>query len=96
MNQRLPVQKCGSYDVSIALSIDDLSRLDTNVFQLAKATSKILTRHYPTGYGFCVCILRTDGLQHPIAYVSHSKRQLDVSARCFLCLLFLFVVVVVG
>ena len=48
----LAVEKCGSYNVSIAKSIADLRRIDSAVFGLAANVDQLLAKHYSEGFGF--------------------------------------------
>ena len=47
----LPVQKVGSYECSIARSLDDLIRINPNVFEVADNIRELLEKNYPQGFG---------------------------------------------
>jgi hypothetical protein len=64
----LEVHRVGSYDVSIVPTVDDVKRLNTNVFDLSADTEHTLRSQYPVGYQFVVAQLRESGKFHPLAY----------------------------
>jgi len=64
----LAVFKCGSYQYSVAHSLADIDRLQTNVFRVAQDVQVLLSKHYATNYGFLVCICDKTGEYEPIAY----------------------------
>ena len=65
----LAVFEVGSYSCSVALGLDDLERINPDVFEVSENISTILAKHYASGFGFLICQLRAQGKQHPIAYV---------------------------
>lgn len=67
----IEVLQVGAYKVSIVPSIDDLDRLDDEVFKLTPKTKSVLSAHYARGFQFVVCMFSAaDSIQHhhPIAY----------------------------
>ncbi len=66
----LKVYQCGSYNVSIVLTLKDFDYLDPNYFKLNDNVSTVLSTHYNKDFGFIVCKLRTGNSEkyHPIAY----------------------------
>lgn len=67
----LVVHDIGSYKVSLAPTIDDLDRLDPEVFTVSKAAKNAL-RASQDGHegGFVVAVLTQSGEYHPLAYTS--------------------------
>ena len=65
----LEVIDVGSYQVSTAFSITDLSRIDSSVFSLSHDVAALLATNYPDNFGFIICQLK-QGAQsyHPFAY----------------------------
>jgi len=64
----LEVHKVGSYDVSIVPTVDDVKRLNSQVFEVSADTEHTLRASYPTGFAFLVAQLRESGEFHPLAY----------------------------
>jgi hypothetical protein len=71
---KLAVQQVGSYNVSVASSIEDLGRANPAVFQLSTQAGELLGRHYGKGFGFVIAGLREGGEKHPLAY-AHAPWQ---------------------
>lgn len=69
-NDDLEVQKVGNYDVSVVPSVDDVKRLNRDVFEVSPDTEALLRAEYPVGFAFLVAQLRNSGEFHPLAYVS--------------------------
>lgn len=65
----LDVVRVGSYDVSIVPTVDDVKRLNHDVFEVSADTEFTLRKNYPNGYVFLVAQLHTSGEFHPIAYI---------------------------
>jgi hypothetical protein len=66
----LEVFSVGSYNVSLAKSLDDLKKVNTNVFNLTEGCEKLLSADYSDEiWGFIICQLN-EGLEkyHPFAY----------------------------
>lgn len=76
----LEVFKVGGYLCSIALSIDDLSRISTNHFDLPPNIAAILRDNYAQGFSFVVCVFEGNVAAHPIAYISSRL----ANGRCFI------------
>lgn len=74
----LEVKTCGSYDYSVAPTLDDLSRLDASLH--IEDVHDLLRRMYGTGFSFLVCAIRKSAKYHPIAY----KHVLRDDGRLFL------------
>lgn len=68
----LEVHKVGNYDVSIADTLDDLDRLNPEVFTLSDDAKQALGPNYSRLNGpkhvFIVAVLRESGKFHPLAY----------------------------
>ncbi len=71
---KLDVQRVGSYDVSLAASLDELKNLDWTHFALDADVLRLLEHDYGRNFSFCVARLRPDaaGSPHALAYV-HSN-----------------------
>lgn len=69
-NKLLQVFNIGSYKVSVAMNLDQISRVDSKVFKLSPGLSKTLqTFYYQKYWGFIICKLNSGPeLYHPIAY----------------------------
>lgn len=68
----LAVFQVGSYNVSVANSIDDLRRINRNVFQLTPGCLEVLAGKYAGNFGFVICQLKNGAENyHPMAY-SHT------------------------
>lgn len=75
LDRALPVILIGSYQVTICYCIEDLKRIDPEVFQLADGVETLLTKEYPTNFGFLICKLdptkNNDSKEYePFAYSS--------------------------
>lgn len=68
MDDDLEVHKVGSYDVSIVPTVDDVKRLNRQVFEVSADTENTLRSSYPVGFAFLVAQLRESGEFHPLAY----------------------------
>lgn len=66
----LEVQRVGKYDVSVVPTVDDVKRLNRNVFEVSPDTEAVLRTEYPVGFAFVVAQLRESGGFHPLAYLS--------------------------
>lgn len=68
----LEVFDVGSYKASLALSVQDILRVNTDVFKLSKECYTLLSSEYPTDFGFIICKLKTGNSEyHPFGY-SHT------------------------
>ncbi len=69
----LKVFNVGSYQVSLANSLSDLKRVDTNVFKLSKGCDELLSQQYNNPiFGFIICKLSKGSEEyHPFGY-SHN------------------------
>jgi len=68
-SRSLNVFSVGSYDVSIALSYDELKNIDTNVFEMDQSCLKTLKNYDMPVFGFIICQLKSgDHKYHPLAY----------------------------
>jgi hypothetical protein len=80
----LEVQQVGGYKCSVAESLDDILKINPNVFVLPKDIHELLSNHYSKGFGFVVCLFSSDVLKtHPIAF-THStigENQLYVPTK---------------
>lgn len=72
----LPVLSVGSYQASIAHSVEDLKRLDAAVFNITPELIEMLKRNYEArSLGFICCILKPGGNTYePIAYTHECER----------------------
>lgn len=70
----LQVIQVGSYSVSIANNINDLQRLNQNVFKIEDEILDLFKKNYSNQFGFVVCIMNTGKKYHPIAY-THSRKN---------------------
>lgn len=72
----IPVQRVGKYRCSFAASLEEVNRIDPNVFTLPPNIETMLKAQYPMGFGFLVCLF--DGnVSHPIAY-THTRNGSDL------------------
>ena len=70
ISRSLEVQRVGNYDVSVVPTVDDVKRLNRNVFEVSPDTEAVLRTEYPVGFAFLVAQLRESGNFHPLAYLS--------------------------
>lgn len=80
----LPVQQVGSYQCSVAPSLEDMLRLRTDVFAVPDNLRQILSEHYGTGFSFVVCQFSgTTVAHHPIAFSCQrlTERELFIPTR---------------
>lgn len=68
----LEVVRVGNYDVSIVPTVEDVGRLNPDVFELSEEARATLVTNYPFGFAFVVAQLRESGKFHPLAY-THPK-----------------------
>jgi hypothetical protein len=82
-NSKLEVLNIGSYKVSLAMSLDDLKRVDKSVFELSSGCSNVLEKTYKEKYwGFIICKLSKGNEEyHPFAY-SHNMLDKQVFIPC--------------
>lgn len=68
-SDKLQVFNVGSYKVSLALGLNDLTRVDKSVFSLSSGCYDLLKSSYDSTFGFIICKL-AKGLEnyHPFAY----------------------------
>ena len=66
----LQVFNIGSYQVSVAMNLDQISRVDSQVFELSSGLSQTLkTFYYQEYWGFIICKLNSGPESyHPLAY----------------------------
>ncbi len=68
-NNTLEVIEVGSYLVSTAHSVSDLSRLNADVFTLSSGVSRLVKKNYSRDFGFIICQLKRGFHEyHPFAY----------------------------
>eukprot|EP01088_Endostelium_zonatum_P014986 TRINITY_DN3489_c0_g1_i1.p1 TRINITY_DN3489_c0_g1~~TRINITY_DN3489_c0_g1_i1.p1 ORF type:complete len:300 (-),score=66.85 TRINITY_DN3489_c0_g1_i1:64-963(-) len=79
----LKVHVVGSYNVSIAETLEDVARANPEVFTLSSNVSELLGRHYATGYSFLICCFQESGEKHPLGYVHKRQKQEDESQALF-------------
>eukprot|EP01080_Neovahlkampfia_damariscottae_P011717 gene11717-5056_t len=80
----LEVKQVGGYKCSIAENIDDILKINPDVFTLPEDIHELLSKHYSKGFAFVCCLFDSNILKtHPIGFV-HSvigKNQLFVPTR---------------
>jgi hypothetical protein len=80
----LEVKQIGGYQCSVAENLDDILKINPNVFVLPEDIHELLSSHYSKGFAFVVCLFSSDVLKtHPIAF-THSiigEKQLFVPTR---------------
>lgn len=67
----LPVFTVGSYEISVAMNINDINKIDKKTFSILPDCKTMLSTTYQASYwGFIICKLtnNTDKIYHPIAY----------------------------
>lgn len=77
----LPVYDYGSYKVSVALTLEDLFRLDTTVFELPEGSVDFFAKHYSREFGYLCCQLKPGKKEYePVCYSHdlHSSGKLFV------------------
>lgn len=70
LDDDLEVLRVGNYDVSVVPTVDDVKRLNRNVFEVSPDTEAVLRTEYSVGFAFLVAQLRESGKFHPLAYLS--------------------------
>ena len=82
---KLQVHQVGAYQMSIAPTLADLSRIDPAVFIVAPNIQELMSKHYANGFGFIICVFdpSKEIKPHPIGYVHDklSPTQLFVPCR---------------
>lgn len=68
MDMSLDIVDVGSYQCSVAHSVDDLKRIKRAFFELPDHCYEFLADKYPEGFGFLVCKLRRNAVYHPLVY----------------------------
>ena len=79
--ETLPVFEHGSYLVSVAPTLEDLSRLNTSVFELPPDIFTFFAKHYTREFGYLCCKLKEGKADYePICYSHrlHSNGKLFV------------------
>lgn len=67
--KRLSVFSVGSFNASIAESLDDIKRIDESVFKISSNIEEYLCKNYNNSFGFIVCCLKDGDVKyHPFAY----------------------------
>jgi len=72
LKQHLEVISVGAYNVSIAKTLDDLDRINPDVFQVQPKIKEVLQTSYPSDFGFVICCFDSTKKMapHPLGYVS--------------------------
>jgi hypothetical protein len=67
----LAVQAVGNYFISLAENLDDLDRIDPEVFKVSPNIKDLFSKHYASGFGFVICSFDPNKKiqAHPIGYV---------------------------
>ena len=69
LQNSLEVFDVGSYQVSLATSLEDILRVNQQVFQLSQGCYSLLQSTYPSSFGFIICkIKQANATYHPFAY----------------------------
>ncbi len=78
-SEKLKVFHLGSYQVSLAMNLNDLKRVDENVFVLSEGCEETLTKNYKQSHwGFIICKLAKGNEEyHPFGY-SHNLLNNDI------------------
>lgn len=77
----LEVVRVGNYDVSLVPTVDDIKRLNRDVFDVSPDTEHTLRTEYGYGMVFLVAQLRESGNFHPLAYIHPFAGTLFVPTR---------------
>jgi hypothetical protein len=65
----LPIYNVGSYQVSIAMSVQDILRADRTLFSNLEELVEILQDDYHSPFGFLLCVLKEGGASYePLVY----------------------------
>lgn len=68
-DMQLPTMNIGSYSVSVAKDLEQLSRVNPKVFKTTNDLIQLAGQYYPKNFGFLICILKTNAQYHPLGYV---------------------------
>lgn len=81
---KLEVVAVGAYNVSVAKSIEDLHRIDENVFKVADNIAELLSTHYGKGFGFVICAFDPEKeiAAHPMGYVCDYEADGSIFVPC--------------
>ena len=60
-----------SYKASFAPTLDDLTRVRTDVFQLPENIRQLLEKSYSPSFGYVICLLDKSANYHPFGYMHH-------------------------
>jgi len=82
-NDALAVYQVGSYKVSVATNLEELARLDFDVFKLDPTVQTVLDGNYPPHFGFVVCIMDKGADFHPIGYIHQIKEKMFIPTYHF-------------
>jgi len=68
---KLDVLAVGNYFISLAETLDDLDRIDPEVFKVSPNIKDLFSKHYSKGFGFVVCSFDPNKSMkaHPLGYV---------------------------
>jgi len=75
---KLEVTRVGSYKVSIAPTLIDLTRLDRKELPLADKVQAMLEKKYGSGFAFIVCMFQKGEPMHPMGYAAPAIGELFV------------------
>jgi len=80
----LEVVEVGAYFVSLATELDDLDRIDPNVFKVSSNIKELFTKHYFKGFGFVICCFNPEKKvdPHPIGYIHDLKDDGTMFVPC--------------
>lgn len=80
----LKVETVGSYSVSLAENIFDLTtRFDPRIFVINPTVLTLIKKRYPTNFGFLICQLQESKTYHPFAYIHDSLSETQAFVPTF-------------
>jgi hypothetical protein len=82
--KKLEVHQVGAYQMSVALSLPDLARIDPSVFVVAPNIQALMSKHYSNGFGFIICVFdpSKEMKPHPIGYVHDKLSATELFVPC--------------
>lgn len=71
------------YNSSVAKCLEDLRRIDRDVFSVSKDLDVILGKHYSKGFGFVICSFDSTQKAHPIGFPISTTLTHSISLHSF-------------
>lgn len=68
-DEKLQVHQVGSYRASIVSNVEELQRINSDVFEIKQHVKEFIASKYPRRFGFVVCKLDKDRSYHPFGYI---------------------------